>query len=115
MVNRILIDKPAVKFIYLPIKPSPSRYSYWTKMNRLNQMIKDFNEQNSRLFYVDVASILLNARSEPDAEYFMPDLLHLNEKGYVSWNNVLVPQLKKYISNWNKTDNKTLFNQLVRI
>lgn len=95
LVRRILQDKPSVKFIYLPIKPSPSRFSHWTEMNRLNLMIKDFNEKNPRLFYVDVATALLNTKGEPDSVFFMSDLLHLNEKGYNAWNKVLAPQFKK--------------------
>lgn len=95
LVKRILQDKPSVKFIYLPIKPSPSRFSHWKEMNRLNGMIKNFNEKNPRLFYVDVATALLNSNGEPDSTFFTPDLLHLNEKGYNAWNKVLAPQLKK--------------------
>ena len=95
LVKRILDDKPLVKFIYLPIKPCPSRFSHWTEMNRLNAMIKDFNDKNPRLFYVDVATVLLNTKAEPDSAFFMSDLLHLNEKGYESWNKILVPQLRK--------------------
>lgn len=95
LVKRILDNKPLVKFIYLPIKPSPSRFSHWTEMNRLNAMIKDFNDKNPRLFYVDVATVLLNTKAEPDSAFFISDLLHLNEKGYESWNKILVPQLRK--------------------
>lgn len=94
LVKRILDDKPLVKFIYLPIKPCPSRFSHWTEMNRLNAMIKDFNDKNPRLFYMDVATVLLNTKAEPDSAFFMPDLLHLNEKGYEAWNKILAPQLR---------------------
>ena len=95
LVNRILQDKPSAKFVYLPAKPSPSRFARWKEMNRLNLMIQEFNQKNPRLFYVDVASALLDSTGIPDKKYFIEDLLHLSEKGYEVWQEILAPQLRE--------------------
>jgi lysophospholipase L1-like esterase len=95
LVNRIMQDKPAVKFVYLPIKPSPSRFAKWEEMKRLNLMIKEYNQKNPRLFYLDTASALLDSVGVPEKKYFIEDLLHLNETGYAVWQKILAPQLKE--------------------
>lgn len=95
LVNRILQDKPSAKFVYLPVKPSPSRFARWKEMNRLNLMIQEVNQKNPRLFYVDVASALLDSTGVPDKKYFIEDLLHLSEKGYEVWQEILAPQLRE--------------------
>jgi lysophospholipase L1-like esterase len=95
LVTRILRDKPLVKFIYLPVKPSPSRFSFWKEMNRLNLMIKEYNDKNLRLFYVDVATPLLDSNTVPDKKFFTKDLLHLSEAGYAQWQKILAPHLQE--------------------
>ena len=95
LVGRILQEKPAVKFVYLPIKPSPSRFARWEEMKRLNIMIKEYNQKNPRLFYVDTASAMLDSSGVPDKKYFVEDLLHLSETGYAVWQKILAPQLKE--------------------
>ena len=95
LVDRILQDKPAVKFVYLPVKPSPSRFARWEEMKRLNLMIKEYNQKNPRLFYVDTATALLDSAGAPDTKYFVEDLLHLSETGYAVWQKILAPQLKE--------------------
>jgi lysophospholipase L1-like esterase len=95
LVTRVLRDKPLVKFVYLPVKPSPSRFSFWKEMNRLNLMIKEYSEKDYRLFYVDIATPLLNSTGVPDKKFFTKDLLHLNEDGYAQWQKVLTPKLRE--------------------
>lgn len=95
LIERILADKPEVHFVYVPIKPSSSRWDYWPKMKEANQLIKKYNEQHERLHYVDLATPVLNDQGTPDDSLFRDDLLHLNEAGYDRWNKVLRPVLKE--------------------
>ncbi|MGH7976953.1 MAG: GDSL-type esterase/lipase family protein [Limisphaerales bacterium] len=94
LTARILHDFPTVKFIYLPIKPSSSRWNFWSRMNELNLRIKTYNQQNKHLFYVDTATLLLGSNGRPNDSLFRPDHLHLNPKGYAIWNRLLQPELK---------------------
>ncbi|MFH5883031.1 GDSL-type esterase/lipase family protein [Halalkalibaculum sp. DA3122] len=92
LTERVLTDFPEVKFVYIPIKPSSSRWNYWERMEKVNRRIKSYNQQYEQLFYVDLATPLLK-NGKPDDSLFMEDLLHLNEKGYAAWNRVLAPAL----------------------
>src|SRR5665213_1622501 len=94
LTTRILHDFPKVKFIYIPIKPSSSRWNDWSKMEAVNQRIEAYNKLNQHLFYIDMATPLLGADGKPNDSLFRDDHLHLNPAGYAIWNRKLQPELK---------------------
>ncbi len=87
---------PGTKLIYLPIKPSFSRWEMWSEMQKTNQLIKDLIQKNDDLIYVDTANPLISAESKPSQFLFMSDSLHLNQKGYRIWQSILNPSLMKF-------------------
>jgi hypothetical protein len=50
---------PKSKIIYLPIKPSLDRWSFWEKMKKANSLIKDYSEMDEFLYYVDTVTPML--------------------------------------------------------
>ena len=60
-----------------------------------NEMIRLFCENDNRLIFVDAGSVLLNADGKPNNEYFLADKLHMNEKGYQKWTQVLRPVIER--------------------
>lgn len=97
ITDRIIRDFPDVKFLYVPIKPSSSRWNYWETMAEANRQIKAYNKQHEHLYYVDLATPILQ-NGKPDDTLFRDDLLHLNEKGYAIWNRVIGPELNELYS-----------------
>ncbi len=94
ITDRILNDFPDVKFVYIPIKPSSSRWSYWPDMKEANRQIRTYNQQHEQLYYVDLATPLLT-NGKPNDSLFIDDLLHLNEKGYAVWNRIMEAKLNE--------------------
>jgi lysophospholipase L1-like esterase len=90
-VRRHLGDTP---ILYLSIKPSNARWKFWPKMQDVNARVKEIATTDNQLTYVDTAPSLLGPDGKPRAELFRDDGLHLNEKGYDAWNDVLAPHLK---------------------
>jgi lysophospholipase L1-like esterase len=86
---------PGTRIIFISIKPSRSRWSLWPVMSEANGMIKDFCGKDSRLFYFDGATPLLDRDGAPNLELFLPDQLHLNGKGYEVWTKRLRPIIKE--------------------
>lgn len=95
LAGRITQDHPGVKLIYVPIKPSGSRWSDWPAMEQVNRRIEQYNSRHEQLFYVDLATPLLNEEGTPDHSYFLDDQLHLNKKGYAVWNEIMGPMLER--------------------
>ena len=96
--SRLTNDFPNVKLVFVPIKPSSSRWEMWPQMKEANQCIKNNIDQNSRFYYVDMVSPILKSDRTPDDSLFLDDLLHLNEKGYAKWNEAIRPTLEKLMS-----------------
>jgi dienelactone hydrolase/lysophospholipase L1-like esterase len=85
---------PSTKIVYLPIKPSPSRWSLIEKQRAANKLIQDYAATTSYITSVDVGSVLMGPNGEPDRSLFKEDMLHLNDKGYERWTAVLGPALQ---------------------
>lgn len=88
-------ELPQTRILYLPIKPSISRWKLREPMQQANAMIRKQCDANKRLVYVDNYASILNADGEPDAKFFKADGLHLNDAGYAKWNAILTPVLKE--------------------
>ncbi len=83
-----------VNLIYIPIKPSISRWKYWKEMKKTNMMIKKFIDNNENLFYADIVEPMLNENRIPKEDIFINDGLHLNLKGYEIWTSILNKYLR---------------------
>jgi len=92
-VNLVGRQLPSRKIIYLPIKPSPSRWPLWKDMKQANRLIKLYTDSDHMQYYVDTATPMLDSRGKPLAELFVDDSLHLSKKGYDLWSEILKPVL----------------------
>jgi len=84
---------PQTKIIYLPIKPSPSRWSMWNDMRRANRLIKMYTDSDNMQYYADTATPMLDSQGKPLGDLFVDDSLHLSKKGYDLWSEILKPIL----------------------
>jgi len=85
---------PKTRFIYIPIKPSLSRWKLWPKMKQANAMIEAFSRSDANLVYLDVATPMLGPDGRPRKELLAKDGLHLSPTGYALWTSLLKPLLK---------------------
>jgi lysophospholipase L1-like esterase len=97
LIGMIKQDNPDCKLIYLPIKPSISRWSFWEKMAEVNNRIRKYNQENNTLYYLDLATPMLGESGQPKENLFIEDGLHLNAEGYALWQSLLQPLLKKIL------------------
>jgi lysophospholipase L1-like esterase len=96
--DRLMSDFPDVRLVFVPIKPSGSRWDLWPQMKEANQRIKEHMSENDQFYYVDLASPILGSDGTPDDSLFLDDLLHLNEDGYAKWNTAIRPTLEMLMS-----------------
>jgi lysophospholipase L1-like esterase len=89
---------PKTPIIFISIKPSESRWNFWPVAKQANEMIRLFCENNNRLTFVDAGSVLLNADGKVNNEFFLADKLHMNEKGYHKWTQVLRPVIERELT-----------------
>jgi lysophospholipase L1-like esterase len=84
---------PATHILYLPIKPSISRWKNWPEMKAANALVAELAKADVGLDYVDTATPMLGADGRPRKELLLDDGLHLNAKGYALWREILTPVL----------------------
>lgn len=96
---RELVDKHCgpTPVIYLPIKPSTSRWDKWPQMSEVNAVIKKQASEDDLLVYANTAEVLLGPDGTPDPALLRDDGLHLNQAGYDKWNAVLKPLLAQKV------------------
>ncbi|WP_407527711.1 GDSL-type esterase/lipase family protein [Lacibacter sp. MH-610] len=86
---------PAVPFVFVSIKPSPSRIHLINKVKEVNQIIQAYLKSKPNTKFVNVFDAMLNADGTPDETLFKEDRLHMNPKGYAIWKQKLMPVLLK--------------------
>jgi lysophospholipase L1-like esterase len=65
------------------------------RQKRANAYVMELCNRDSRLMYVDTVTPMIGTDGKPIAELFVKDGLHLSEKGYAVWNDVVRKALKK--------------------
>lgn len=86
---------PNTPLVFIPIKPSPSRWHLWKEQSKANQAVHTLCEENPLLYYADTVTPLLNTGSPPVDSLFVTDRLHLSDKGYALWAPVVRPLIDK--------------------
>jgi lysophospholipase L1-like esterase len=89
--QRVHEQLPDTPIYYISIKPAKRRQKYWPEMQRANQMIDDFCDNDQRLRYIDIVPAMRNDAGQIRTELFTYDGVHLNEQGYAVWTQVIRP------------------------
>jgi lysophospholipase L1-like esterase len=79
---------PPVPLALLAIKPSPARWSLRGAIERTNAGLRARASERPCTRYVDVYTPMLE-RGQPRSELFLDDGLHLSQRGYALWREVL--------------------------
>lgn len=87
---------PAVHIYVISIKPNliPTRRVRIGAVRKANALIAAEVAALGYATYVDAHTPMLNQKGRPRAELFSIDGIHINEKGYRVWRDVLLPLLE---------------------
>ncbi len=89
---------PNPQLYYISMKPSVSRWKYWPKIKEANLKIEDFMKKRKKCYYIDAASKMLDSNGMVFQDIFVDDNLHMNEKGYAIWTEVIKPELENAVA-----------------
>ena len=85
IIARIHGALPAARIYVLSIKPSILRWKRWPVAQRVSAGYKRIADADPLVFYVDVATPLLQKDGTVRQDIFVADDLHLNDKGNAIW------------------------------
>ncbi len=79
-----------IPLLYVSIKPSIRRFNIIEQIRFTNKIIaSEIEKMDDNVFFVDVFNKMLDSNRFPDRSLFQPEGLHLNEKGYFIWKEVI--------------------------
>ncbi len=91
IIDRIFFNNKQTQVFLISTKPSPSRWEMKNQFELLNEQLEIISKSDPRIFYLDVWTPMLNENEEPMPELFLEDMLHMNNKGYEIWADVVAP------------------------
>lgn len=92
-VASIRRDNAALQVFYIGITPSPQRWAVWPIAQEANSLISDWVASDPGLFFIDTSAGLIGDNGQPDKENYVIDGLHLSEKGYQVWTQIIRERL----------------------
>ncbi len=93
-VEKVHAKQPETPVAFISVAPNPARWSQIEKVKAANQLVADFCKNNPRLTFINVFPKMLGEDGQPKPDIFVEDRLHMNEKGYAIWREVVGPYLK---------------------
>lgn len=82
-----------IPFVYISLKPSPSRWQLRDKMVAANNQIENFLAKKKNTVFLDVYHKMLGPDGTPIKGIYEGDDLHMNAKGYSIWKKEIQPHL----------------------
>ncbi len=89
LINRIRKDLPDTEVILVGVKPSVARWEFENNYKALNRFLRNMARRTPNVSYADMWSAMTDKDGEVYKDIFVDDNLHLNEKGYEIWVDVL--------------------------
>jgi lysophospholipase L1-like esterase len=86
---------PKTRIIYMSLKPGPAGWDSRQLDYEVNNRVKSLCEKQENLFYVDVATGMLNSKGLPDPNDYQKDGVHLTYGADIKWAALLKPTLRK--------------------
>ena len=94
--NSVQEKLPNTIVFAISIQPSPSRFDQRPRQVKWNNAVSSFAEVEENLVFVDVSPPMLSEKNEPRPELYIEDMLHLNDKGYEIWTEIVRENLQHY-------------------
>jgi lysophospholipase L1-like esterase len=98
VLKTIRKDHPSVPVFWIEITPTVSRWKVWPEIQKTNNLIKTICGKRKNTYFINTASAFLNENGLPKDELFRADQLHLNEKGYAVWRELIRKELDNVIN-----------------
>lgn len=80
---------PATKIVYISVAPNPARWAQIEQVREANKLIRDYTAKEAGLSFIDVHPHMLSEDGQPKPDIFLTDKLHMNEKGYAIWKQIV--------------------------
>lgn len=95
LIKSIRKEHKKEPIFWIQITPTESRWHVWDKTQKANELIKSYTEKHKNLYYIQTAESYIGSDGKPIKEYFLEDKLHLTQKGYDVWAEIIKRNLNQ--------------------
>jgi hypothetical protein len=88
---------PATPVFWIAVTPTASRWKVWPDIQKANALIKEICNNQKNTYFIRTDFAFLNEKGTPIDELFRDDKLHLTEKGYVVWTEIIKKELNNVL------------------
>jgi len=86
-----------IPLAFISIKPSITRWNIVDSIRYTNKLIEEeIQQRGDNLHFIDVYHRMTDNAGYPKREFLDPDGLHINEKGYALWKEILLPYVSAF-------------------
>lgn len=86
-----------IPLAFISIKPSITRWNMVDSIRYTNKLIEEeIQQRGDNLHFIDVYHRMTDNAGYPKREFLDPDGLHINEKGYALWKEILLPYVSVF-------------------
>ena len=93
VLKKIRESHPDTPVFWIEVTPTSSRWTIWPEIQESTKLIRQVCEANNNTYSIKTDFAFLNESGKPRDELFVGDKLHLNEKGYAIWNDLIKREL----------------------
>jgi hypothetical protein len=97
VLRTIRKSHPDTPVFWIAVTPTPSRWNVWPEIKKANRLIKDICDNQKNTYFIKTDFAFLNEKGVPKDELFRDDKLHLTEKGYAVWTEIIRNDLNKIL------------------
>jgi lysophospholipase L1-like esterase len=80
---------PGTPVYFVSIKLSPAREKFMDKLLITNMMIEEYCRIRPNVYFIDITGNMYDDYGNIRTDIFLSDKLHLNEKGYQLWTDII--------------------------
>jgi len=95
LVQKIRDRNPDTPVFWIETTPTPSRWNVNPKARKANKWIRDWSSESEDLHFISTFDAYMTPELLPDSTYFREDMLHLNQKGYQLWAEIILSSLEE--------------------
>jgi glycerophosphoryl diester phosphodiesterase len=88
---------PDTPVFWIEVTPTESRWKVWPEIQKANNLIEEICDNQSNTYLIKTDTAFLDNNGQPIIEYFRSDRLHLSEKGYAVWTEIIKTRLMKEV------------------
>jgi hypothetical protein len=97
VLKTIRKEHPATPVFWIALTPTVSRWKVWPQIQKANALIKETCDKQKNTYFIKTDFSFLNENGLPRDELFRDDKLHLTEKGYAVWTEIIKKELNNVL------------------